>query len=153
MRGAPTLSRRNVVDIVLAFAVAAGCGGRSYTNTLHTPRSTLAEVGAPHIPIAVENGTGLVRVWLDTGKSEPIGDAKDTTAIDATTTLTIENGQYVIARAGARTVVADVAAKSPPEISPDRKWLAIAEDKKLLMIAVADGAVHRYAVPPGPRAY
>jgi hypothetical protein len=142
-----------------ALVVVAACGAKPTSNTLFGTPTRLAEVGAPHVPIYVTSDRGLVRVFLDTGTSELVNAAIDATAITATTTVRIDNGHYVIERAGAakRLVVDGVAATPGPKVSPDGRWLAVAEADRdapvdqIAIISVADGSVRHVPVePPGP---
>lgn len=130
----------------------AACGGKSYSNNVETPRVTLEEVHAPHVAVLVQTSGGLKRVWLDSGKSQDISADPNATAIDSTTILRKEAGQYIIERGGARTVVDGVDAAKYEAVSPDRKLIAFAEDQNIVTITVADASVKRYPLAGGSAA-
>lgn len=133
-----------------ALLVLAACGGKSYTNQVETPRVTLADVHAPHVAVIVQTSSGLKRVWLDTGKSQDISGDPNATAIDGSTILRKEAGQYVIERGGARTIVDGVDAAKYELVSPDRKLIAFTEEQTIVTITVADAAVRRYPLAKSP---
>jgi hypothetical protein len=131
---------------VVAAVITAGCGGGHWTNTLKTPRTTLAEVGAPHLAVVVASEHGLSRVYLDTGHAETLTDNTDAIAIDAATLLLVEAGHYVIERGTTRIPVDAVLAKHRPVVAPDRRHLVTTEDRTIVVIDVADGKVARHAI-------
>jgi hypothetical protein len=141
---------------LLPLALVA-CGSPPKPNTMLGTPSRLALVGAPHLAVYVTGDRGLVRLYLDTGTTEVVNPALDATAITATTTVRIDNGHYVIEREGKRVVVDDLTATPGPAISPDGRWLAVAEAgpdvrvDDIAIVSVADGAVRRFPLePPGP---
>ena len=143
-------------SIALAIAAAA-CGPHPTSNAMLSRPSRLVEVGAPHVPIYVPSARGLLRVFLDTGSSEVVNPALDAVAITATTTVRIENARYVIERGARRIVVDDVVATPGPNISPDGRWLAVAEADpdaradRIAVISVDDGTVRQHTLDaPGP---
>jgi len=131
---------------VAAAVIAAGCGGGHWTNTVQTPRATLAEVGAPHLAVVVASEHGLSRVFLDTGHAETLTENTDAMAIDAATLLLIEDGHYVIERGTTRIAVDGVAAPHLALVAPDRRHLATTEDRTIVVIDVADGKVARHPI-------
>jgi hypothetical protein len=141
---------------LLLLALVA-CGSSPKPSSMLGTPSRLVEVGAPHLAVYVTSDRGLARLYLDTGTSEIVNSALDATAISATTTVRIDNGHYVIEREGKRVVVDGVTATPGPAISPDGRWLAVAEADpnarvdQIAIVSVADGSARHFPLEqPGP---
>jgi len=138
---------------VLLLALAACGGGDRWSNALHTQRTTLAEVRAPHEPVVVRTSGGLYRVYLDSGERQQVIGTDAAVPLDATATLDVEAGHYVVNRVGAaKLVIQDVTPQNYVHVAPDHKHIALAEDKTIIVADVADGSVRRFEVPAGTRA-
>src|SRR5258705_8588155 len=102
----------------------AGCPTNRNTNSLFEPRSKLADVGAPHVAIFVHAGDGLYKVFLDTGQSERLTEARNGFVLDPATIVHVEDKHYVIEHAGKRTVIDAVEAPNAyPDVSPNGRLL------------------------------
>jgi hypothetical protein len=121
-------------------------------NVMRTPNSAFAAIGAPHVALFVTNLSGLRRVWLDTGKVELVDSSPDAIAVDDTTRIGIENGQYVIARGADRIVVRGIEAdrrKYRLVLAHDRHAFAIEQPRdEIAIVSLRDGTVHRISLGP-----
>jgi hypothetical protein len=141
------------VALVFPLALAA-CGSSQtrWSNSLHTPQTTLSDVGAPHVPVVLHTKGGLARVYIDNGSRETVGGSEDTILLDADATLDVVGGQYVVNRRGAdKVVVANVTPSSYAAVAPDHKHLALPEGREIVIANLTDGSVRRFDVADDAR--
>ncbi|HUS32424.1 MAG TPA: hypothetical protein VMZ53_28180, partial [Kofleriaceae bacterium] len=135
----------------LALVACGGSGGDRWSNSLHTPRTTLVDVGAPHVPVILYTRAGLSRIYVDNASHEAVAGSDKAIALDADATLDIEAGHYVVNRRGAaKLVIEGVTPQSYVDVAPDRKHIALTEEHTVVIASLADGTVRRFDVPAGP---
>ncbi|HTL31601.1 MAG TPA: hypothetical protein VL326_00675 [Kofleriaceae bacterium] len=137
--------------VSVSLVALSSCGGPDrWNNNVTTPRATLAEVAAPHVPIVVHTSGGLYRMFLDTGSREAVVASDSAIPLDATSLLDIEAGHYVVTRTGApKLVIENMTPQHYVDVAPDHKHIALAEEHTIVVASLIDGAVKRYDVPAG----